>query len=307
VARAFVHSVEIHYQRMGHGTDVVMIHGLGASLAFYLRIWPALAKEYRVTVYDLRGHGRSSMPPNGYTSAEMAYDLDGLLDHLRVETVNLVGHSFGGAVALEYAALRPERVTSITLADVRISTLQPTQPLHEWPRWSVVRNWLQGLGIHVDEDETAVGYRLLEKFARARIARGMPRLPGGFAIPFAGLGGDLAARRWLTLLRTTTAKQDFRIVAALTVDQIRQISRPVLLVYGEKSYCLPSLRALQQHLPCSRAEIVPDAGHFHPLLRPELFVRLVRPFLAGVTACAVDGSAHSRAGRFEQRRDRLVP
>ena len=52
-----VKDVEFHYQQMGNGEDVVMIHGLFASLAFwYLSVMPALASRHRVTAYDLRGH-----------------------------------------------------------------------------------------------------------------------------------------------------------------------------------------------------------------------------------------------------------
>src|SRR5687768_18123779 len=101
---------------MGEGGDTVMIHGLFASLAFwYLSVMPGLAGRRRVTAYDLRGHGYSDVAESGYTSAEMADDLDALLDQLGIQRAHLIAHSFGGAVALQYALLHPECVLSLTL------------------------------------------------------------------------------------------------------------------------------------------------------------------------------------------------
>src|SRR5215470_3923803 len=103
---ANVNGIKFHFQRVGKGPDVVMIHGLAANLAFwYFRIIPFLMIDFCITAYDLRGHGKSEMSDSGYTSADMAADLDALLDHLGVEKAHLVGHSFGGQVALHYATL----------------------------------------------------------------------------------------------------------------------------------------------------------------------------------------------------------
>lgn len=138
--RATVNDVSIHYQQAGHGPDLVMIHGLFGNLAFwYLSVLPALVRDFRVTLYDLRGHGYSDMPRSGYTSSHMAADLKELLDHLGVKQAHLVGHSFGGAVALHFAVLHPIHVLSLTLADARVPSLQPAlPPPHAPDRKSVV-------------------------------------------------------------------------------------------------------------------------------------------------------------------------
>jgi alpha-beta hydrolase superfamily lysophospholipase len=64
--------LSISYQQSGSGPDVVMVHGLAANLAFwYLKIVPHFTPSYHTTVYDLRGHGRSEMPPTGYTTRDL--------------------------------------------------------------------------------------------------------------------------------------------------------------------------------------------------------------------------------------------
>src|SRR6187431_113384 len=94
--------------------DVVMVHGLATNMAFwYFPYAVNLAERYRVTLFDLRGHARSTMTNSGYTPTALGSDLEGLLEHLRIDWAHLVAHSFGGVVALSYAAKRPERVASL--------------------------------------------------------------------------------------------------------------------------------------------------------------------------------------------------
>jgi pimeloyl-ACP methyl ester carboxylesterase len=284
---ANINGNNIHYQCVGEGPDVVMIHGLAANLAFwYFSVVPALAKDFHVTAYDLRGHGKSSMPPHGYSSVYMAFDLYVLMDHLGLAKAHLVGHSFGGEVALQYAALYPERVTSLTLADARVRALQPVQRLKDWPGWRSVQRSLAISGVSISEDEQEVGHRLLEEFAHSKwCGTGNAfREEAGFFVPFSlGLSqGKRTAQRWLQLFRTTTAKEDFRSLAGLTGEKIRQIQHPVLAMYGEKSRCLPTLRGLQKILPHCQTVMIPGVGHFHPVQEPRMFVKSLRAFLLGL-------------------------
>jgi len=261
-----------------------MVHGLATNLAFwYLRVLPALQRQLGVVLFDLRGHGQSDVPPSGYTTADMAQDLHTLLRHLGIEQAHFVGHSYGGAVALHYAVLRPECVLSLTLADARVRCLQPSQRLADWPQAAEWRRRLSALGVPVT-DEPEMGYHLLEALAELT-QRGVAydeKMPGKFS-PF-GLsrGRNRTAERWLQLLRTTSAKSDFKAIAGLTVERIRNVSQPTLAIFGEYSHCLPSCRGLQETLPDCRVVMVPRAGHFHPVVRPLFFVRALHRFLKEV-------------------------
>src|SRR5688572_5921666 len=147
-----VNQVELNYLQIGDGPDLIMVHGLAASLAYwYLRIAPALAQHFRVTLYDLRGHGLSEMPPEGYTTETMAADLEALMDQLGIEQAHLVGHSYGGAVALHLAAFLPARARSLSLIDCRVNALQPIRGLDEVKHWESRRQSLLAAGIPVPE------------------------------------------------------------------------------------------------------------------------------------------------------------
>ena len=124
----------LNYRTVGEGEDIVLIHGLAANHAFWhMKVLLSLVRDFRVTVYDLRGHGHSDMPAEGYTSLNLACDLNELLNHLEIKQAHLIGHSLGGLVSLQYARLHPERVRTLTIADSRIRSLQPTNFIKDWP------------------------------------------------------------------------------------------------------------------------------------------------------------------------------
>lgn len=277
--------VSINHRRMGEGGDVVLIHGLAANHAFWHgEVLLPLARDYRVTVYDLRGHGYSEMPPHGYTSADMAEDLHHLLNHLDIRRVHLIGHSFGGVVALHYAVLHPERVSSLTIADSRVRALQPTQRPRDWPNWEKAKKRLGELGFFIPADETESGFWLLERLASPQWRRERQKLEGSpLFVPFSGWnGGNRSAERWLELLNTSTARHDLTSSAGLTLNKLSNIQEPTLAIYGENSPLMPSFQGLRDHLANCKTAIVPGAGHFYPLTQPKFFVAMVKGFLEEV-------------------------
>jgi pimeloyl-ACP methyl ester carboxylesterase len=301
VPKARINDLTFHYQQMGKGRDMVMIHGLFANLAFwYFSVLPALARHFRVTVYDLRGHGYTDMPPSGYTTNDMAVDLRALLDHLDVSQAHIVGHSFGGAVGLHYAALYPERVASLTLADARVPSLQPPFPPRNARRWKVIRAKLRQSGIDVPDDLPRVADGFFEELMRLQKRRVRRRKPQGQAKgrppkpapannslnAAATLLGrwksnSLLAKRWSQLMRTTTAPEELGAVNGLTIESIREVRVPTLAVFGQYSSCLPTLVGLEQNMANCKKVIIPRVGHFHPVIKPKSFVQNLRPFILG--------------------------
>jgi pimeloyl-ACP methyl ester carboxylesterase len=274
----------LHFQSDGSGEDVVLIHGLGANHAFwYLGIARRLAQRYRVLTYDLRGHGRSSMPSVGYRLAEMADDLDALMSHLGVEKAHVVGHSFGARVALCYAMLHPARVATLTIADTQLRSLQAPVRLGDWPHWP---RWRQALleqgyddGSLPNEDEV-ISFRLLANFnALDRNFTG-----GGLATrgPAPSLRrrdmGRRGSARWDQLMRSDSVRAELDDEGPLGVPALREIGAPSLGVFGALSHCLPTGLGLREVIPDYRLLVVPGAGHFHPAIKPRAFTRILLAF-----------------------------
>lgn len=281
-----VNGLALHCQQLGTGSDAVMIHGLFASLAFwYLSVMPGLAARCRVTAYDLRGHGYSDVPDAGYSSADMASDLGGLLDHLEIERAHLIAHSYGGAVALQYALSRPDRVLSLTLADVWVPSLQP-EPF----RWSSAE-WREAALNAARLDDTSASMPRVAHDAYGEWLRLQGETAAGGldawveSALFSQWNTDSrVAKRWFQLVRTTSAAEDMRAVAGLTADRLQTLACPTLAMFGEHSGLLETLRGLEANLPECRTVMVEGAGHLHPLVRPEVFLRHTTEFIASVAS-----------------------
>lgn len=263
----------------GPAEDVVMVHGLGANFGF----WYASAVQWfrrfgRVTLFDLPGHGDSAMPSTGYTPAHLARVLGEVLDHFRIERAHLVAHSFGGVVALSFAAQQQHRVRSLVLADVRIWAVEPPSVLPE----SAV--WLQrarDAGLTLADPHLDLSVQVLMDLARLRLEQGEPGpavfevMPGARSL----FRGRRSALKWLKLMQTTQAYHEMTDPDGLDIADIARIERPMLAAYGGLSARKRSALALQQLCPTCRLRLIRKAGHFFPLTRPAVFARPALAFL----------------------------
>ena len=95
---------------------VVLHHGNAKNARLWYAWVPLLARQYRVIRLEARGFGRSTVPPEGYSwsLSSFAADLRGLLDHLELERVHLIGETVGGTISLQFASEYPERLHSVT-------------------------------------------------------------------------------------------------------------------------------------------------------------------------------------------------
>jgi pimeloyl-ACP methyl ester carboxylesterase len=254
----------LHYQRVGSGPDLVMVHGITGNLAiWHLHIVPALAEHLTCHTYDLRGHGLSDTPPTGYSADAMATDLLGLLDALELERPVILGHSFGADIALYFAARYPERVREVVAIESALPALEGLRSGEDWVGWGYWAGALEQAGHEVPaEHRTDLRYLI-----RATIdlpkqwgpLRGLPRNP----------------KPLLRLLEETSLPEDYRDVGSLTVERLATIQTPVTLMYAAQSAFLNTFEYLMEHLPDPHPVLLPQTewGHFGPLEQPEIVVR----------------------------------
>ena len=101
----------------GSGRQIVLLHGLASTCQIWEQAAPILVSDYRVIAMDQRGHGHSAKPDHGYDFAWVGNDLLGLIEAKRLEQPIVVGHSWGGDVALEFAVAHPGVARGICLID----------------------------------------------------------------------------------------------------------------------------------------------------------------------------------------------
>ena len=116
--RIVVNGLSMHYRDWGgFGDLVVLLHGLASNCRFWDLVAPLLTRNFTVLALDQRGHGSTDKPDSGYDFATVADDLLGFLQSIGAERPLIVGHSWGGNVALELAARHPSVPRALCLVD----------------------------------------------------------------------------------------------------------------------------------------------------------------------------------------------
>lgn len=259
--------VRLNVLRMGEaGPVVAMVHGLliDNHASFYMTLAPELRKRARVVLYDLRGHGRSEQPPTGYTAEDMADDLHGMLEALGLgsEPLVLVGHSFGGHIALRYATLHPGRLSGLVLLEsfsggAELGALMAeTLNLEGEARTAKVKelfgHWLTKHAArgHVDPDHLDLAS--LDADRRSTVEK-MRRLGRRRRSPMVDTAQALRDR--------TTFVEDLSEVRPLPDEGLARITCPALALYGGDSDLLLEGRRLASVLPRCTLRVLPGHGH----------------------------------------------
>jgi pimeloyl-ACP methyl ester carboxylesterase len=236
VADVVANGVRHHVQRMGAGARaVVFVHGLVMDnlSSFYFTLANPVAAAADVVLYDLRGHGRSERPPAGYRVDDFVHDLAALLDALELAgPVDLVGNSFGGLVALAFAAAAPERVAGLALIDAHDGT-------DGWAGQMTSTLALQG-----DARDRKIAESFQSWLGR-HSARKRTRLAA-------------AAE---ALVEGTTLVADLAASPPLAHGDLHRVTAPVLALYGERSDMRARGEALAAALPECTLELVPGCTH----------------------------------------------
>jgi pimeloyl-ACP methyl ester carboxylesterase len=277
--RVTVDGTTFYYQQVGAGPDVVLLHGISGNLAIWplINLMPVLAADFRVTAYDLRGHGYSDTPPSGYTSADMAGDLVNIQRALGLGPMYVLGHSFGGVVALHAAVLYPEAIAGLVLSDPYFPGLRHLETrVGQWSGWQEYKEQANRAGLEVTEEDW---------FDVGQLFKQAAHLPPERHEMFRKELG-LAAMERLTRLAATTCGDDVKAVAGLTEERIRSVRHPSIALYGENSPFLATCRYLEQNLANCRAVLVPDAKHRAHEENPLAYVALVHKHLRELAGLA---------------------
>jgi pimeloyl-ACP methyl ester carboxylesterase len=281
-----VNGVKLNYLQIDNrsaagGSDLVMIHGLAASMGFwYFQHALSFSNSYRVTLFDLRGHGRSDMPDEGYSAQNMSRDLERLLDHLGIGKAHFMAHSFGGAVALNLARRDPTRFRSLILADSHIAAIRKKANGWRWKQAERVQSFLKTRGLDLDINDPDFGLKLLR--LSAALHRSKIEIDEEFMEVLQPAMGRLSKPtylQWLKLLESTRAGKELMGDDGLTLDALRALRFPILAIYGEQSPAMLTGEQLLEVWPHAEFHKIRDAGHFFPVTRVEEFAARARRFL----------------------------
>lgn len=274
-----VNGIRTHYQQQGEGPDVVLIHAFTSNLAIWIltRILGELAKDFRVTLYDLRGHGASEVPASGYTSDILASDLAELMRTLDIAPAYCVGHSYGGVIGMHAAAEYPDLVSGVILCDTYFPGLADLEPdMRRAGVWVDLQRMLAGVGAEVgDEVDFTQLFAVIDSLPPEAFKALEEKMgPGGV--------------RWLAQSRqlaATTAGDEMFEVAGLTAERIAAIDVPVVALYDEHTPFHATRDFLVHELANCTVDVVLGANHLAPLQNAPALVAAIGKhlrLLAGV-------------------------
>jgi pimeloyl-ACP methyl ester carboxylesterase len=269
--KIIANQLNFHYQQTGEGPDVVLIHGVTGDLSiwFLCQAMGIFGKSMRVTAFDLRGHGYSDVPRDGYTSADQAGDVMAIMDALDIEHAMLVGHSFGAVIATHASILYPDRTDAIVLSDPCFPALRHLEDVSRWGHWQNFREEAAEAGVTLSDEHW---------YDLGRFFDQVLHLDGERLLRFRQAVGLPGFHRLLRLAETTCG-HDAKVPAGLTEELIQSVTQPVLAIFGEHSPFLATSDYLAANLASCVNRLVPGAKHRAPEENGPAFVEIVNEFL----------------------------
>ncbi len=268
-----IHGHRRAYVKAGSGPVVLLLHGLGCDHTTWEPVIDSLARRYTVIAPDLLGHGRSDKPRADYSVGGYANGMRDLLTVLGIDKVTVIGHSFGGGVAMQFAYQFPERTERMLLVASG------------------------GLGPEVTPAIRAItspGFHQV---------MALLTLPGVRHIGKAGLKA-LSRTSWKQTrdldevaeiydsFKDPNARHAIRHVVRAVVDWRGQIvtmadrayltdAMPMCVVWGRDDAVIPVHHASNaaRLAPKARVEVIPNAGHFPHKDHPHRFAKIVHEFI----------------------------
>jgi pimeloyl-ACP methyl ester carboxylesterase len=261
-----IHPRSWHVEIAGHGPDLVLLHGLGASSFSWRHNQAPLARHFRVITPDLPGHGKSPAPPNADYCVEAL--VQGFLDFLdwhQFKSVILGGNSLGGGLSLLVARERPEQVCALVL-------LAPAAALNQVPyAFYPLRVPVLGYAI-----AALLGPWFLPWFMRlvyCHPEKIIPEAVPGYAPPFRDLSHRLVLRQICRQLKVRPLDE----IALL----LRRLTQPTSLIWGAQDRILPPARGhwIKSHLPQAEFHLLPEVGHAPQEEAPAIVNKIIIDFL----------------------------
>ncbi|SEC87421.1 Pimeloyl-ACP methyl ester carboxylesterase [Nocardioides exalbidus] len=295
VEHVTVHGHRRAFVRAGSGPAVLLLHGLACDHTTWEPVIASLARTHTVIAPDLLGHGESDKPRADYSVGGYANGMRDLLTVLGIDTVTVVGHSFGGGVAMQFAYQFPERTERLVLVSsgglgpevtpaIRAITTPGfqqvmgvlTTPVLRRPATAALRLLARsGVSQLRDLDEVASIY---ETFTDPQ-ARAAIRTVVRSVVDWRGQVVTMADRAYLTE------------------------AMPMCVIWGADDVVIPVAHASNAGAlaPTARVEVIPKAGHFPHKDHPQRFVKIVRDFIRTTEPSTYD------AGRWRELLDQGAP
>lgn len=250
--------IDLHYEVSGSGPWLALSHSLCCDVSMWQPQLAALEKHFTVLRFDTRGHGGTDAPAGAYTFDQLADDVLGLLDALKIGRTHFCGLSMGGMIGQHLALKAPDRIDRLVLADTTSRMPAEAAPL-----------WAERIRIAGEKGTGALVESTLARWFtetwRAAHPEVMEKIGGLIrATPAAGYIGCAHA------------------IARIDVtDRLDGIKAPTLVIVGRDDVGTPPAmaEAIAAAIPGARLAVIPEASHLSNIEQADVFNRLLLDFL----------------------------
>ena len=243
-----------HVVRKGTGTPTLLLHGWGASSDLFASTMRGLGEGFDLIAPDFPGFGATPPPPTAWAVGDYVDWTLALMDSLGVERANLIGHSFGGRVAIKLAALHPERVAKLVLADAA-----GIRPQRDWRYHVRVRT-----------------FKTMRALAQSRYTPQLLREWAGAQVAQQGSPDYKAASGTVRSSFVRVVNEDLRAY-------LPRIHASTLLIWGDGDDDTPLAdgQLMERMIPDAGLVVFEGAGHYAYLEQSGRFCVIVKTFLQG--------------------------
>lgn len=288
-----LHGKRRAYVKQGSGPALLLLHGLACDHTTWTPVIEELARKYTVIAPDLLGHGLSDKPRADYTLGGYANGMRDLLTVLGIDKVTVVGHSFGGGVAMQFAYQFPERTQRVML----VSTgglgpdVTPLIKLIQVPGWFRVMGALTLPGLrHLETFALRTAHQYGDHGPLRKVTRDLDEV--------ADIIESWKDRRTRFAIRhLVRAVIDWRgQIVTMSDRAYLSEAMPMAVVWGHDDQVIPVRHASNAAAlaPDVRVEVLADAGHFPHKNHPAEFARILDDFVS-----TTEPAAYNRA-RFRR-------
>lgn len=271
---------KLFYRTFGKGEPVLMVHGGPGYLdhVYFIPQMLELAKDYQLIFYDQRGCGRSlqtTMEPDYFTTRQFVEDMESLRKNLGLDSFILLGHSWGGYLALHYALVYPEHVKKLVL----LNTLSPFAEGQKAFQEEFAKR------VHPIQDKVSAffQYDTFAKLTSHEISLLYETLLSVYVMKPGdakklNLACDVAAMqqgyRAMVMLQSTLSDN------SIQSSKLRELKMPVLVLHGDKDI-IPAHTAqdIANAIPSTCYINIKNCGHLPYIEQPEAFFKNIRKFL----------------------------
>jgi pimeloyl-ACP methyl ester carboxylesterase len=259
---ASVNGVELYYEEHGRGEPLVLVPGFGTGAWIWYRQVPGFAGRFRTVVFDPRGVARSGGRDEPFTMRQFADDLAALLEALGVESAHVLGASFGGFVAQEFALAHPASTRSLILCCTSFGGAG-----HRPPSAETLAAIASTRGLNTEE---RVRENLLLAFSPRFAAEHPEEVERVISLRAENHVPEYAYLRQLQAA-----------VAFDAAERIGNIKAPTLVLTGDADTIVPHENSvnLAAAIPGARLRVVEGGSHAFFIERPEEFNRAVVEFI----------------------------